>query len=93
MTHVLRREYGTFRLYSGASRGDHRMWLGLRRYAANLMAETSGLALPLMSVAFLASVAILPRGSAGSSRAVAAPGSNGQRRRKVVLTTVPGWAP
>ena len=60
MTHVLRKEYGTFRLYSGASRGDHRMWLGLRRYGANLMTETSGVALPLVMVAFLTALALLP---------------------------------
>ena len=32
---------------------DHRMWLGLRRYCANLTGQTAGLALPLMAVALL----------------------------------------
>jgi hypothetical protein len=76
MTHVLRKEYGTFRLYSGASRGDHRMWLGLRRYGANLMAETSGLALPLMAVAVVS--AMLPL--LGGTRTL---GANSQQRRPV----------
>ena len=57
VTHVLRKEYGTFRLYSGASRGDHRMWLGLRRYASNLAAESLGLAPVFMAVAAVAAVA------------------------------------
>lgn len=51
ITHVTRQEYGSFRLYSGAERGDHRAFLGLRNYLWNLSAETYGIALPLMTAA------------------------------------------
>jgi|AntAceMinimDraft_1070359.scaffolds.fasta_scaffold140232_1 hypothetical protein len=43
------------------------MWLGLRQYGANLMTETSGLALPLMAVALVS--ACLPRVTSPRSNA------------------------
>ena len=55
-THVTRAEYGTFRLYSGADRGDHRAMLGVYRYAMNLWTETGGLAAPLMAAAAAAAM-------------------------------------
>ena len=55
-THVTRAEYGPFRLYSGADRGDHRAALGTYRYAMNLWTETGGLAAPLMAAAAAAAM-------------------------------------
>uniref|UniRef100_A0A061RP57 Transmembrane protein n=1 Tax=Tetraselmis sp. GSL018 TaxID=582737 RepID=A0A061RP57_9CHLO len=48
LTHILRREYGTFRLFAGAERGDHRFWLGLRLYATNLVREMHPLGAALL---------------------------------------------
>ena len=51
VTHITRQEYGSFRLYSGAERSEHRAILGLRSYIWNLTAETHGIALPLLIAA------------------------------------------
>eukprot|EP00873_Tetraselmis_striata_P013223 jgi/Tetstr1/433487/TSEL_022757.t1 len=56
LTHLLRREYGTFRLFSGAERGDHRFLYGLRRYGENFLEDSRyvGGALALLGAALVA---------------------------------------
>ena len=68
-THVTRAEYGTFRLYSGADRDDHRAMLGVYRYAMNLWTETGGLAAPLMAAAAAAAMGTGTRRPGGIRRA------------------------
>ena len=68
LTHVLRREYGTFRLFAGNNAAETGTLEGLPRYASSLRAEDGGIAVALAAVGSFASLAaVLSRRSSRSS--------------------------